>query len=215
MDKQDSPMNFFNKLTEQLLDGINNCMLAKIETFDHKKMKANVIPLVKYRNKDNSIEERPMLIEVPVSFVKAGPFVIRPPYQSGDIVLLVFADEDIENVLFSGDISEPNSARTHSLDDAIIIGGIMPFMEGLPDEHGKDLIIANKDFSTKVVLKENGDIIIQGNKVFLGNESAIEGIPLGDTLKEWLDSHTHPAPGGVTGNPSSQSPEPSKVVKAI
>ena len=164
MDKQDSPRDFFNKLTTNLTSGINNCMLAKIETFDHKKMKANVIPLVKYRNKDNSIEERPMLIEVPVSFVKAGPFVIRPPYQSGDIVLLVFADEDIENVLFSGDISEPNSARKHSLDDAIVVGGIMPFTKELPGEHSKDLVIAKDDFTTKIVLKEDGEILIESSK---------------------------------------------------
>ncbi len=106
---QDSPMDFFNKLSGNLVNGINSCMLGRIETFDASKMKANVVPLVK--NKDGN---KPMLIEVPVSFIKAGPFLIRPPYKKGDIVLVVFADEDIDNVLLSGNISEPNSTRKHS-----------------------------------------------------------------------------------------------------
>ena len=208
--KQDSPMEFFNKLSGNLVNGINSCMLGRIETFDASKMKANVIPLVK--NKDG---DKPMLIEIPVSFIKAGSFLIRPPYKKGDIVLVVFADEDIDNVLLSGNISEPNSTRKHSLDDAIVVGGIMPFTQTLPNEHIEDLVIAKDDFTTKIVVKEDGEIIIQGGKVYLGSEDAEEGIPLGDKLKQWLDNHTHPYDGGETQSPSSPSPEPSKVVKTI
>lgn len=207
---QDSPMDFFNKLSGNLVNGINSCMLGKIETFDASKMKANVIPLVK--NKDG---DKPMLIEIPVSFIKAGSFLIRPPYKKGDIVLVVFADEDIDNVLLSGSVSEPNSTRKHSLDDAIVVGGIMPFTQTLPNEHIEDLVIAKDDFTTKIVVKEDGEIIIQGGKVYLGSEDAEEGIPLGDKLKQWLDNHTHPYDGGETQSPSSPSPEPSKVVKTI
>lgn len=212
---QDSPMKFFDKLTENLTSGINNCMLGKIEKFDAKTMKAEVSPMVKYKNKDGSVENRPLLIEVPVSFLKAGSFLIRPPYKKGDIVLVVFADEDIDNVLLSGHVSEPNSTRKHSLDDAIVVGGIMPFTQTLPNEHMEDLIIAKDDFTTKIVVKENGEIIIQGGTVYLGSEDAEEGIPLGDKLKQWLDGHTHPYGGGVTQPPINPSPEPSKVVKTI
>ena len=204
-------MEFMNNLSGNITGGINSSMLAKIEKFDGVTMKADLIPLVKIKNKAGIIEEVSMLIEVPVSFIKAGPFIIRPPYKPGDIVIVVFADSDIDNVLLSGDVSSPNSSRKHSLDDAIVVGSIMPYTVTLPGEHLNDLIIANEDFSTKLVLKESGEIIIQGGKVFLGNETAVEGVPLGDTLKTWLDSHTHP----TVGKPTSESPEPSKVVKTI
>ena len=171
--------------------------------------------MVKYKNEDGLMENRPLLIEVPVSFIKAGPFVIRPPYKKGDIVLVVFADEDIDNVLLSGSVSEPNSTRKHSLDDAIIVGGIMPFTQTLPNEHIEDLVIAKDDFTTKIVVKEDGEIIIQGGKVYLGSEDAEEGIPLGNALKQWLDNHTHPYDGGETQSPSSPSPEPSRVVRTV
>ena len=212
---QDSPIKFFDKLTEYLTSGINSCMLGKIENFDAVTMKAEVSPMVKYKNKDGSMENRPLLIEVPVSFIKAGPFLIRPPYKQGDIVLVVFADEDIDNVLLSGNISEPNSTRKHSLDDAIVVGGIMPFTTTLPNEHIEDLVIAKDDFTTKIVVKEDGEIIIQGGKVYLGSEDAEEGVPLGNALKQWLDNHVHPYSGGTTESPSSPSPDPSEVVKTI
>ena len=208
-------MEFMNNLAGNITGGINSCMMGKIEKFDGETMKADVTPLVRTRNKAGELEEVSMLIEVPISFIKAGPFVIRPPYKKGDIVLVVFADSDIENTLLSGDISNPNSTRKHSLDDAIIVGGIMPFTTTLPGEHLDDLIIAKDDFSTKIVIKENGEIIVQGGKVYLGDENAIEGVPLGDTLKAWLDSHTHPGAHGETGPPSGTSPPPSQVVKTI
>ncbi|WP_132995846.1 Gp138 family membrane-puncturing spike protein [Sporanaerobacter acetigenes] len=156
---QDSPMEFFNKLSENMLNRINKCMLGKIETFNPTTMKASVIPLV--RDKD---ENKPILIEVPVSFMKAGSFLIRPPYKAGDIVLVVFADEDIDNVLLSGNISDPNSTRKHSLDDAIIVGGIMPFTTTLPSEHRNDLVIAKDDFTAKIVITEDGGILIKSDK---------------------------------------------------
>lgn len=157
-------MNFFYKLSNGIINGINNCMLGKIDNFNSKTMKADIMPLVKKRYENGEVENVSLLIEVPVSAMKAGPFVIRPPYRKGDIVLVVFADSDIENALLSGDVSKPNSTRKHSLDDAIVVGGVMPFTNTLPEEHSKDLIIGNEDFSTKIVLKEAGGILFESDK---------------------------------------------------
>ena len=157
-------MNFLENFADTITSGINNCMLGKIESFNAETMKANVMPLVKNKNKDDTFEDISMLIEVPVSLIRAGPFVIRPPYKSGDTVLVVFADSDIENTLLSGDTSEPNSTRRHSLDDAIVVGGIMPFTIALPDEHSEDLVIAKDDFTSKIVLGDDGSIEIKSDK---------------------------------------------------
>lgn len=208
-------LDFMDGFWEGTIEGINSCTIGKIEKFDATTMKADVVPLVKKKNKDGTTEDISLLIEVPVSFMKAGPFLIRPPYKTGDIVLVVFADRDIENVLFSGDKGDPIRNDLHSLDNAIIVGGIMPFTKALPADHVNDLIIAKDDFSTKIVIKENGDIIIKGGKIYLGADTAVEGVPLGNALKTWLDSHTHPSPEGETGPPSSSSPAPSGVVKTI
>ena len=160
----DNAMDFMEKFADTIASGINNCMLGRIESFNAETLKANIMPLVKNKNKDDTFEDVSMLIEVPVALIRAGPFVIRPPYKSGDMVLVVFADSDIENTLLSGDKSEPNSTRRHSLDDAIVVGGIMPFTNTLPNEHSEDLVIAKDDFTAKIVLSEDGSIEIKSDK---------------------------------------------------
>lgn len=170
----DDAMEFMNNLSGNITGGINSCMMGKIEKFDGKTMKADVVPLVRTKNKAGEIEEVSMLIEVPVSFLKAGPFLIRPPYKKGDIVLVIFADSDIENALLSGDISNPNSMRKHSLDDAIVVGSIMPFTTSLPGEHLDDFVIANENFTTKIVLKEDGGVeIVSDENIFLKSSKGV------------------------------------------
>jgi phage baseplate assembly protein gpV len=64
---------------------------------------------------------------------------------------------------------------------------------------------------------QNGKATIKANEILLG-DGATEGTPLGKTLKEWLDNHTHEyswtdtGGSGTTGKPSP-SPQPSTVVK--
>lgn len=210
-------IDFMDGLLDDTMQNLNTCTLCKIERYDPVKMKADVIPLVKIKEKDGSITEPEKLIEVPVSLIKAGPFYIRPPYKKGDIVIVIFADSDIENVLFTGEKELPNRKEMHGLDNAMVLSGIVPFNKELTAQHANDLLITNESLTTKVVLKENGDIHIKGNNVFvegntfLGDPAALEGVPLGDTLKAWLDGHTHPG----TGSPTSASPAPSQVVKTI
>lgn len=222
---------FFDDLFGGYTDHNHNCMLAKVKRFDHKKMKAEVIPLTKYVSKNGTVERRKPLIEVPVSFMYANGFFIRPPLVSGDLVVLIISDEDMDKVLMSGEEEEPNTSRKNDLSDAIVVACWQRFTEELPiaDSNEKDLVISSKSRAFSLIIKENGKIEVESNSevtvkapniktdgnIFLGSSDAGEGIPLGDTLKAWLDSHTHPHPMGSTGSPSSPSPEPSQVVKTI
>lgn len=153
-------MKVLGNLSGGVMNNLNNCMLCRVEKYDVAKMKAELTPMLRVEGVEGELEELHLLIEVPVMLLKAGPFVIRPPYKQGDIVVVVFADGDIENILLSGDVSNPNSKRRHSLDDAIVIGGLMPFTEDLPSGNSNDLVIGKDDFSSSIIFKENGDIDI-------------------------------------------------------
>lgn len=89
------------------------------------------------------------------------------------------------------------------------------------------MLIENPEASAKWEMAENGEItltvpphvvrlvpngpaIIESPTLLLGSETAEEGVPLGQTLKEWLDTHTHSANGA--GPPTSPSPAPSEKV---
>lgn len=152
--------DFFNTLKGSLSEQTNSAMVGRIERFNASKMKADVLPLI--RSSDGA--DPSMLIGVPVSMVRAGGFIIRPPYKKGDIVLVVFVDRDMENFLLSGKQSTPSTGRTHSLDDAVVIGSVIPFNQSLTGENTNDLLIAKEDMTSKIILKEDGDLVIEFDK---------------------------------------------------
>ena len=85
-------------------------MIARIEKFDPVKMKADVKPLGKIKL-CGEVQEMPLIIEVPVSFIKAGSFFIRPPYNKGDLAFIIFAEHDIDNIMLTGKEEQTNSAQ--------------------------------------------------------------------------------------------------------
>lgn len=162
---QDSAMKFFNKYQNELTNNINSCMLCKITKYDHKEMKAEVLPLIKYTKKDDSTEDRTLLIEVPIMHMKVRDFYIRPPYQVGDIVVVGFFDEDTDNAIITGATEEANSTRKHSLDDAVIIGSLRTLEKAeYPDIHKDDLLITNEKETFKIVIKPDGEIEVNSDK---------------------------------------------------
>ncbi|MFT9496385.1 Gp138 family membrane-puncturing spike protein [Anaerosolibacter sp.] len=146
---------FFDKFMNQFSDGLHTCVIAKVESYDPVKMKASVQPLNKV-NYNGQFQSLPLITNVPVSFLKAGSFFIRPPYAKGDLVWVAFAEHDIDNIMMTGKEESNNSDRRHSLDDAIVIGGIMPFTQSMPSENANDLLIAKSDMTIKIVVGENG-----------------------------------------------------------
>lgn len=82
-----------------------------------------------------------------------------------------------------------------------------------------DGVMRLKDISNGTELKfdiSTGDAIFTlATKLLLGSSGASEGVPLGNSLKDWLDNHTHggvATGGGTTSKPSSTSPSPSSKV---
>ncbi|MFT9493426.1 Gp138 family membrane-puncturing spike protein [Anaerosolibacter sp.] len=146
---------FFDKVMNQFSDGLHTCVIAKIESYDPVKMKASVQPLNKV-NYNGKLQSLPLIPNVPVSFIKAGNFFIRPPYQKGDLVLVAFAEHDIDYIMLTGNEESSNSQRKHSIDDAIVINGIMPFSQSMPSENANDLLIAKSDMTIKIIIGDNG-----------------------------------------------------------
>jgi len=159
-------IKFFDGILGEVAQGIHTCMLGKVNKFDHKKMKAEVIPLHKRRLANGQAIEYPLLLEVPVAFFYANGFFIRPPYQKGDLVVVVFADSEIDKILMSGGKESPNSERRHALTDAIVVGGWQKFTEELPisDSNVDDMVISNKDTSFSIIIQKDGAIELKSKK---------------------------------------------------
>lgn len=158
---------FFENLKNGMGKGINVAILGKIDKFDAKKMKADVVPL---------FPDYPMLIELPVMLFNGGGFNIRPVYKKGDLVVVLFFDKDIDNSIMSGNSKPLNSTRTHALEDGIVIGGVNSFNntveikakdDSLAIGSDETVIEIGKDSTIKVKAKEitmeAKDVNVKGN----------------------------------------------------
>lgn len=145
---------FFNNLLASGSE-FNKCKLGKVVKFNPTEMKADIQPLPSNENS--------LLINVPVLSFISNTFYVRVPLEVGDMVLVVFADSDLDNILLGGDNKATD--RKHDLSDAICIGGVIPFTKSLPGEYGKDLVIAKRDNNAKIVIKKDGSIELYGQTV--------------------------------------------------
>ncbi|MEH6943381.1 Gp138 family membrane-puncturing spike protein [Bacillus sp. JJ722] len=146
--------SFFDDFTDNLVGSLHTCCFARIERFDPVLMQADITPLYE--------DDVPLIQNVPVNTIQTTHFIIRAPYEVGDIVLVVFSQRDIDFVLY-GDSEQ--SVRMMGIDDAVIVGGIIPFTKPLPVGYEDDLIIATKDdFNTKLVFRKDGSVLLEALK---------------------------------------------------
>ncbi|MEO4053367.1 Gp138 family membrane-puncturing spike protein [Solibacillus sp. CAU 1738] len=138
---------------DEAFANVDTCLICEILEVDMNLFKADVLPL-------HDSEASPIL-DVPIAFHQTEQFVIQIPYKKGDKVLVVCSQTDIDPILFGGGDA---ASRSFSRDDALIIGGINYFTTPITNEHPDDVAIATKDFQTKIVLKEDGEINIKSSK---------------------------------------------------
>jgi hypothetical protein len=213
-----------SKLIQQLLKEtlaeVHTTLPGIIESYDPKKLRASVIILAK-KTIDGVSYTLPPIIECPVQVFKAGPFIIRPPYKKGDVVKIDFSEKGLDNLLVNGAPTEPGYTRSFSYDDAIVSGGLkLENQPDTPDEYLDGLYIRHTGTNAKIIITGDGNTaIVEAGTIKLGEGAAPEGVPLGTSLKEWLDSHTHPyswgheGVAGNTGAPNEASPDPSSKVR--
>jgi hypothetical protein len=190
------------KMIDRELEGLYVALPAKIQKYDPGKMRADVVLMAKEKLGDEEVINPP-IVEVPVSHLKAGPFLIRPPYKKGDVVQVLFNEKAIDNLLVDNKPRPTELKRKHSLDDAVIISGFKTEREDdYPSEYQEDLLICNSETGEMAVLKKGGgavldinDLVIESSDIKLGSTNASESLAtkseLND-LKELTLNHAHP-----------------------
>jgi hypothetical protein len=102
-------------------------MPCKVERYNEDEGTADVVPLFMIVYADGWKEAYELVTNVPVVKRKwkddQGTINVETPfYESGDIVLVVFAERALDNAMVSRSPVDPGSSRKHSIDDAIIVG---------------------------------------------------------------------------------------------
>ena len=103
-------------LKEDVMRSLNVAVPGEIVTYNAASRTATIQPVVR---EWNSLENPPVLLDVPVFFWGNFTFVPQP----GDGCLVICADRSIDSWMQSGGISTPMSARAHSLSDGFAFVG--------------------------------------------------------------------------------------------
>lgn len=128
-----------------LISNLHTCLPGRIETYDFKRQKATVKPLIKKKFFGGNISPLPILTNVPVVFPRTKKAGITFPLSRGDGVLIVFSERSLEAWYSSGDDSEPQDSRKFDLSDAICIPGLYSFNQGNIASNNNSVEIQNKD----------------------------------------------------------------------
>ena len=194
--------------------------IGRIEEVDRRYNRASKVLLLdeEQESKYNDVDSA-YIYNIPFVSYSTSEFVMIPPFQKGDYVVVLFSHRDIDNILENSG-SEGDGSGIFDKSDAVIVGGVNLFDAPItePSNDG-DFTIAKRDGSLRINIDKESNIEIQTDgKIYLGDKDDAEAVPLGEQLKEWLDNHTHDydwsstGGSGVTEPPKQKSPDLSKRV---
>lgn len=196
--------------TEASLDEVFIARAGKVTAYDAATNTAVVQPSIKHTlfKTDGSrvFEEMPEIPFVPVMFPRVGDFVLSLPVVPGTPVLLLFLDCSHAEWRESGQVSEPADARRHSIGWPVAFVGLLPDTQPM----SSDPTDVAARTAGMVLGRHGGDARIEiGSDIKLG-KGATDFVALAskiedelDSLRTWLNSHTHPTAG--LGSPSTPS----------
>jgi hypothetical protein len=178
-------IELFNRFwTARSKDIIIGC-IGRIESFDSRKMRADVQPLLEYTASGSSSGTKFAVIgDIPVQFLFSGGYYIRPHYSRGDLVWITYSTFSIENALNNG---FDNTSGSHfSRESASVSHGIALENWTAPEAFSDGgLLIGHKSGGVKLQITET-DIIGKGTKISWDGDfeilNAVEPAVLGNTL---------------------------------
>lgn len=140
-----------------------------------------------------------------VSFM-AGPSrgaVFRP--ETDDEVLVLFEHGDMRfpyvvGALWNGKDAMPTERGKDDKNNIRLIKSRSGHQIVLDDTDGAEKVTVSDKAGNTVELSQSG-ILIKGQAIKIGSDSATEGLVLGDALLSLFNSHTHPTGVGPSGPP--------------
>lgn len=226
-------MSFAEELTLLLDDLLNRRLssvligcIAQIENHDTAKMTADVKPLIYFpdtgspsegQGQSGERQEYAVIPDVPVLFLNAAGYIIRPKYTRGDLVWVTFATHDI-NAPLKGSFAD-SGKKAFSLQNAAVICGIAGSEFTPPEGMDEDgLLLAHSAGGMMLLLTKDtikakctsfdveGDFSVSGKAAVGGALEAGEEITWNaKSLATKASTHTHNTGVGPSAPPTGGS----------
>jgi hypothetical protein len=129
---------------------------AKIIKYDNAKMRADVKPYLNTVSEEGTVSPYPIIPDIPVNYLFAGGYYIRPDYQVGDFVWVTFSTFELGNQLNKMQTDESQSI--FSLHNACVAGAIADENFQAPSEFNSEsgLLIGEKTGNSYMVFSKTG-----------------------------------------------------------
>lgn len=190
--------DFFDRRSRNIIIGC----IGKIESHDLVTMRADVKPLLKYTAEGGILaQDFAVISKVPVLFLYAGGFYIRPEYQRGDLVWVTFATHGIQSGLMG--LADPTDEGAFSRDSAAVVHGLTPTVWVPPIDITKPgLVIGHEGGASLMQITETG-ISIMGAVDVTGDVTVTGEVTAKSmTTPVNLSTHLHPTGVGPSGSPT-------------
>lgn len=213
-------------LKRDIFVNMNCIQIGIIESFDATKQLASVqiaLKSVLEVRPDGTqiLQERPVLLEVPIMVLYGGGSYLTFPIAPGDNCLLVFNDREIDTWLYNGGLQTPLTGRAHSSADAIAIVGLRSLQNSIANyltngvrlaynSTSKIDITSGQIDSTATLFKQHGNFEVTGNVTVDGNALVkggleVDGVSTGSgggafTMGAAIDLNGHGISGGVVSS---------------
>jgi hypothetical protein len=193
--------DFFSEFAKRIQLGLP----ARIIRFDKSKMRADVEFYLQSENEKGIAVNYPVISDLPVQFVFAGGYYIRPDYQYGDKVWVTFSTFDISDALYG--VKSIESGSLFNLNNAVVSGGIAENNFTPPSEFSAEdgLLIGEKSGNAFMIFGKES-IKMKFSKGGITHTFDATGIRSGADI-QWSDgahsglSHVHSVVGPIVTGP--------------
>lgn len=170
---------------------LHTALPARVESYDASAQVADVTPVLRrtLTTEDGSAvtEALPTLRRVRVVHPRAhgGGWHLHMPLTAGDFVLLVVLERDPTRWIATGEVSPTPDTRLHHLAHAVAIPGLYPHADRLTDPP-TDALVVGREGGARLVLKSDGSVVLYGDGIKLGSDTAAEALALASKVADEL-----------------------------
>jgi len=147
----DSMLGLMRQVLDKFLQGVDDCLPARVISYDRAANRATVQPLVKLLTTDNRQLSRAQIASVPVLRLGGGGMVLAFNLKPGDLGWIKANDRDISLVLQALAENAPNTMRKHSFADALFIPDAMRGV-AIAGEDAEHAVLQTIDGSVRVAV---------------------------------------------------------------
>jgi hypothetical protein len=150
------------------LKDVHTTIPALVVSFNATTQLADVQPTIK-RKLGDDIVNLPLLVDVPVRFMKSANFSVTIPIVAGDYVFVSFCERSIDKWLIDGGLQPADNTRKHHLSDAFAFPMMFSQQEKIVNFNATGLELRSTDGLTRIVLTPTGNIELWGNVLINGS----------------------------------------------